>query len=274
MFQAIPMWLKVGGPLLGLAWLRGKTGQLSAFQSSHAKQAALVLCESGLADIPPGFQTPQAMAKIIAETAYTVDRDGNPKTFDWPPRYLADKSHKQVWAQLVQWCTTIKEVAEASGFTVCEYLAAGEIPPIPPIPGEVDQGPLIPAEPGPEPSDPFEPDILGPGSTQPPTDPGLIPGLQPPSGPQMPMPPASSPTPGQSYQITMGDTFLGNVGQAYGLPSGAERYQASLAVAAHPINKAVVDYYFGAPGSNEAGMYPQGRPSYNPPYQVIYFPEL
>jgi len=274
MFQAIPMWAKVAGGVFGFAWLRGKTGELNGFTDQHAQMAALALCESGLADLPPGFQTPQTMARLIAESAYTVDQEGEPKQFDWPPRFLATKSHKAVWKQLVEWCTELKAVAEAGGFTVCEYLAAETLPPIPPIPAEPGQGPLIPAEPGPEPSDPFTPDIVGPGSTEPGTGPGLIPGINPGSGPTMPQPPASSPTPGKSYQITMGDTFLGNVGEAYGLGSGPARYQASLAVANHPINRAVVEYYMAAPGSNEAGMYPDGRPSYNPPYQVIFFPEL
>jgi hypothetical protein len=127
---------------------------------------------------------------------------------------------------------------------------------------------------------PWEPGGLAPG---PDTDPG--PGTRPggPGGlapgadaePGSPYPPTTpTPTPGSSYQIASGDTLLSSTGQAYGVGSGGTQLSLSKQVNLDPIN--VENGTYMMPGGNEANWYPapQGRISFNPPYQLVYFPEI
>ena len=103
---------------------------------------------------------------------------------------------------------------------------------------------------------------------------GLVRGTDPDPDPGTGYPPVTpTPTPGSSYRIAFGDSLLAVTGQAYGVSSGTTaRLTLSKQVNSDPINVAN-GVYFIETGVN-AVRYPAplGRLSFNPPYQLIYFP--
>ena len=243
----IPFFAKVAGVAVGYIFARGKTGELGAFQPQHAKAAAQAICDQ-LGDIPDA--SAQEMGAVVARAGYTVDAEGKPTEFDWPPRWLADKTHKAVWKQLLTWCEVIRTNAAEAGVGVCEYLQdpLEPIPPVPPfMPGGVAPGPNTP----------------GPGV---PLNPGS-------ASTAMPLPPTSTPVPGQSYKVQPGDTFFGAISQAYGVGPGQARIDAARAVSDHPINRANATYFYATSGP-ESAWFPDGRISFGAPYQTFYFPVL
>ncbi len=104
---------------------------------------------------------------------------------------------------------------------------------------------------------------------------GLAPGTDPDPDPGTDYPPVTpTPTPGSSYRIAFGDTLFAITGLAYGVGSGGTRLSLSKQVNTHPIN--VANGVYIQPGGNEGSWYPAplGRLSFNPPYQLIYFPVI
>lgn len=117
------------------------------------------------------------------------------------------------------------------------------------------------------------PEPEGPGSGPGPG--GLAPGPETEPPPDSPYPPTTpTPTPGYSYLIASGDTLLKITGLAYGVGAGGTRLSLSKQVNSHPIN--VANGVYMMPGGNEANWYPAplGRLSFNPPYQLVYFPVI
>jgi hypothetical protein len=269
------MWLKAAGAaataLFGGLLLRGKTAKLNPLTDANAASAAKAICEA-FDGAPPDYATTENMARAVAKAAYTQDAEGVAIDLDWPPGWLADSSHRAVWDQLLAWCESVRLEAGLAGVTICEYLSAGDLPPI--LPPATGQGPLLP--PGQEPPT-LGPDLgLAPGpdpTTPEPTAPGPGLGLAPGSVDAMPGNPSGTPTPGRSYDIKLGDSFLGVTKKAYGL-EGSANLAASKIVNNNPINRANATYMQPEIGTNEANWYPNGRISFSPPFQRIFFPEL
>lgn len=248
----IPLWAKIAAAGAAFLFGRGKTGELGAFQPSQAKAAAQAICDA-LGNIPNA--SAQEMAAAVGRAAYTVNAEGEPTEFDWPPKWLADGTHKAVWKQLLTWCELIRAQASEANMTVCEFiqdplLPLPMIPTLPTLPGET-----LPTPGG---------GGLGPGGLAggPDTDPTA-----------MPQPPSSFPLPGQSYKIQPGDTLFGVVGEAYGTSGGASISAANV-INDHPINRANVSYYYPEVGSSEANWFPDGRISFGAPYQTFYIPVI
>ncbi len=252
----IPLWAKIAAAGAAFFFGRGKTGELGPFMPEQAKAAAQAICDA-LGSLPTA--SAQAMAAAVGKAAYTVDAEGKPTEFDWPPKWLADSSHKAVWKQLVTWCEVIRTNAAEAGMGVCEYLQDPTIP-LPTIPAQpMPSLPTIPGETLPGPGGGG-----GPGGIQggPDTDPNA-----------MPQPPSSFPLPGQSYKIQPGDTLFGVVGEAYGTSGGAS-ITAANAINNHAINRANVSYFYPEVGSSEANWFPDGRISFGAPYQTFYIPVI
>jgi len=244
----------------GYVYLRGRTDNVDTLTQDNVEGLAITVCES-LQDTPASNQTPRTIAVAICESI----RDD----LSWPPRYFATKSHKQVWAQVLNWTTELVNDAAAAGvLNPCVYLLEDVFPLIPDddetvvevIPGAFDPG--VPT--------PQLPPITGPEVPPPPaTDPTVVAPIV-----------ADTPTPGRWYRVgtdpsLQGKGLLTHTGKAYGLTSGKARLNAAQVVNEAPQNRSTAEYAkCGETVScTGGGIYYDNQEviSFSTP-QLIYFP--
>ena len=195
----------VGGLAIALAgwWARGKTGPISVTEQ-RTSEAIRDLC-SRLEALPNDL-TPRQLATLAGE-AIAPD-------MSWPPRPLSAKSHKTAFVLLEEWSREVITKASEQNKTVCEVV----------IPTTATLKMLLGTM---------------PASPTPGVPPTKVGGLQ--GGPSNV---ADVPTAGRWSKASTNPNWglLQNVGQAYGLPSGAARLYASKVVNNHPFNKAHTPY--------------------------------
>jgi hypothetical protein len=250
------MYIALGiGTLVAVALLRGRTGEVQPLTNADLNAAASGICEV-LEQYPAPFQTP-------AEISLALARVSRPD-FDWPPRPLATMEHKAVWASIQLWAVELVQGAEQLGLSPCETLQQGMMPPAPVLPPTpADPAPVLPPITGQE--QPPVPPPGGPGgpggiaTPLPGTDPGAT-------------PIATTPTPGQRYQIKWGDTLAEVSRVAYGIPydNNVARRDASIYVNDNAWNRANLAYN-PTPSPANTWLGPEVI-AFTPPYQAIYIP--
>jgi hypothetical protein len=244
----------------GYVYLRGRTDNVDTLTQDNVEGLAITVCET-LQDTPASNQTPRTIAVAICESI----RDD----LSWPPRYFATRSHKQVWAQVLDWTTRLVNDAAAAGvLNPCVYLLEDVFPLIPDddetvvevIPGAFDPG--VPT--------PKLPPIADPG-VEVPTDPTVVAPIV-----------SDTPTPGRWYRIgtdpsLQGQGLLRHVGKAYGLSPGSARLAAAVVVNEAPQNRSSAKYALcGVDLSCTAGgsYYQDGEVISFSTDQLIYFPPI